>query len=216
MGDVYSATDTRLGRVVAIKVLSEHLASDPAYRERFEREARSAAALNHPHICTIFDVGPNYLVMELLEGETLAAMLARGPLPVSQALAYGAEIVDAVSAAHARGIVHRDLKPANVIVTPTGAKVLDFGLAKQMPTVDANASTVTFVQEKGALAAATEPGRIAGTTAYMSPEQAEGKPVDARSDVFSLGVLLYEMLGGRRPFSGDTTLSIMASILKTA
>ena len=217
MGDVYSATDTRLGRVVAIKVLSDHLASDPAYRERFIREARSAASLNHPHICTIFDVGPDYLVMERLEGETLAKMLARGPLPVSVALAYGAEIADAVSAAHAQGIVHRDLKPANVIVTPAGAKVLDFGLAKQVTTLDANAATETVVPIEGApVEAATRPGQIVGTTAYMSPEQAEGKPVDTRSDVFSLGVLLYEMLGGRRPFSGDSTLSIIASILKTA
>jgi hypothetical protein len=216
MGDVYSATDTRLGRVVAIKVLSDHLASDPAYRERFTREARSAAALNHPHICTIFDVGPDYLVMERLEGETLAEMLARGPLPIGVALAYGAEIADAVSAAHAQGIVHRDLKPSNVIITTAGAKVLDFGLAKQVTTFDADASTETAVAVEGAAAeAATRPGHIVGTTPYMSPEQAEGKPVDPRSDVFSLGVLLYEMLGGRRPFSGESRLSILASILKT-
>src|SRR5215510_8254742 len=131
MGQVYSARDSRLGRVVAVKVLAERFADDPFYRERFEREARSAAALNHPHVCTIFDVGPNYLVMELLEGATLADMLARGSLPVSLALHYGAEIADALSAAHSHGIVHRDLKPSNVIITSAGAKVLDFGLAKQ-------------------------------------------------------------------------------------
>ncbi|HEY7185776.1 MAG TPA: SUMF1/EgtB/PvdO family nonheme iron enzyme [Vicinamibacterales bacterium] len=217
MGQVYSARDSRLDRVVAVKVLAERFAEDPFHRERFEREARSAAALNHPHICTIFDVGPNYLVMELLEGETLADVLARGSLPVSLALAYGAEIADAVSAAHAHGIVHRDLKPANVIITQAGAKVLDFGLAKQLAPFDANASTVTFSPvDSGPAEFATRPGQILGTTAYMSPEQAEGKPIDARSDVFSLGVLLYEMLGGRRPFSGDSMLSIMASILKTA
>src|SRR5262245_53179949 len=139
MGKVYAATDTRLDRVVAIKVLAERLAGDPAYRERFEREARSAAALNHPHICTIFDVGSNYLVMERLEGETLADVLTRGPLPVNQAISYGVQIADALTAAHASGIVHRDLKPANVMITPAGVKVLDFGLAKQIPRIDADA-----------------------------------------------------------------------------
>ncbi|HEY1304184.1 MAG TPA: protein kinase [Vicinamibacterales bacterium] len=218
MGEVYSASDSRLGRVVAVKVLAERFAEDPFYRERFEREARAAAALNHPHICTIFDVGPNYLVMERLEGETLAEMLARGPLPVPPALRYGAEIAEAVSAAHAQGIVHRDLKPANVMVTSAGAKVLDFGLAKQVPHVDIDASTVTFTPVEAARTpaqAVTRKGQVIGTAAYMSPEQAEGKPVDARSDVFALGVLLYEMLGGRRPFSGDSTLGTLASILKT-
>ena len=216
MGEVYSARDSRLGRVVAIKVLAERFADDPFYRERFEREARAAAALNHPHICTIFDVGPNYLVMERLEGETLAEMLARGPVPISLALHYGAEIADAVSAAHAQGIVHRDLKPANVMVTPAGAKVLDFGLAKQVTQVDADASTVTFTPVEAPAQAATRAGQVIGTTAYMSPEQAEGQAVDTRSDVFALGVLLYEMLGGRRPFLGESKLSIIASILKTA
>ena len=212
MGQVYRAIDTRLNRVVAIKMLSERLAGDPAYRERFEREARSAAALNHPHICTIFDVGPNYLVMERLEGETLADMLTRGPLPVNQAIDYGVQIADALTAAHARGIVHRDLKPANVMITPAGAKVLDFGLAKQIARMDESAPTATLT----AIDAATRAGQIVGTAAYMSPEQIEGKPVDGRSDLFAFGTLLYEMLGGRRPFSGDSTLSTLASVLKAA
>jgi len=213
MGQVYGARDTRLDREVAVKVLSEPLASDPASRERFEREARSAAAISHPHICTIFDVGPNYLVMERLEGETLAEVLTRGPLPLTQAIDYGVQIADALAAAHAHGIVHRDLKPSNVMITATGAKVLDFGLAKQIPRIDETAATVTVTSVE---AAVTQAGRAVGTAAYMSPEQAEGKPVDARSDLFALGALLYEMLGGRRPFSGDSTLSTLASILKSS
>ena len=213
MGKVYAATDTRLDRVVAIKVLSERLAGDPTYRERFEREARSAAALNHPHICTIFDVGPNYLVMERLEGETLADMLMRGPLPVNQAIGYSVQIADALTAAHASGIVHRDLKPANVMITAAGAKVLDFGLAKQIPRIDETAPTATLSVVN---ATTTREGQIVGTAAYMSPEQVEGKPVDGRSDLFAFGALLYEMLAGRRPFSGDTTLSTLASVLKAS
>jgi eukaryotic-like serine/threonine-protein kinase len=210
MGQVYGARDTRLDREVAVKVLSEPLASDPASRERFEREARSAAALNHPHICTIFDVGPNYLVMERLEGETLAQVLTRGPLPLTQAIDYGVQIADALQAAHAHGIVHRDLKPSNVMITPAGAKVLDFGLAKHIAKIDENAATETLTS----IEAVTQPGRIVGTAAYMSPEQAEGKPVDARSDLFAFGAVLYEMLGGTRPFSGDSRLSTLASVLK--
>ena len=213
MGQVYGATDTRLDREVAVKVLAEPLAEDPTSRERFEREARSAAAINHPHICTIFDVGPNYLVMERLDGETLAEVLTRGPLPLTQAIDYGVQIADALTAAHAHGIVHRDLKPSNVMITTTGAKVLDFGLAKQIPRIDAGAATVTVASVD---AAVTQPGRVMGTAAYMSPEQAEGKPVDARSDLFAFGVLLYEMLGGHRPFSGDTRLSTIAAILKAS
>jgi tRNA A-37 threonylcarbamoyl transferase component Bud32 len=212
MGQVYDATDTRLDRAVAVKVLSDALAGDPVFRERFQREARSAAALNHPHICTIFDVGPNYLVMERLEGETLADVLTRGPLPVNQAIDYGVQIADALAAAHACGIVHRDLKPSNVMITPAGAKVLDFGLAKHIVKIDEDASTVTLT----AVEVLTQAGRIVGTAAYMSPEQAEGKPVDARSDLFALGAVLYEMFGGRRPFSGDSRLSVLASILKAS
>src|SRR6186997_2247906 len=212
MGQVYDATDTRLDRAVAIKVLSDALAGDPGARQRFEREARSAAALNHPHICTILDVGPDYLVMERLEGETLADLLTRGPLSVNQAIDYGVQIADALEAAHARGIVHRDLKPSNVMITAAGAKVLDFGLAKQVATIDRDAQTMTVA----AVDAVTRAGQIVGTAAYMSPEQAEGKPLDARSDLFALGALLHEMLAGRRPFSGDTRLSTLASVLKTS
>jgi len=212
MGQVYDATDTRLDRAVAIKVLSEALAGDSGARQRFEREARSAAALNHPHICTILDVGPDYLVMERLEGETLAALLTRGMLPINQAIDYAVQIADALEAAHARGIVHRDLKPSNVMITAAGAKVLDFGLAKQVATVDRDASTMTFT----AVEAVTRAGQIVGTAAYMSPEQAEGKHIDARSDLFALGALLYEMLTGRRTFAGDTRLSTIASVLKAS
>jgi alpha-beta hydrolase superfamily lysophospholipase len=192
--------------------LSESLSADPVARQRFEREARSAAALNHPHICTILDVGPDYLVMERLEGETLADLLTRGPLSVNQAIDYGVQIADALEAAHARGIVHRDLKPSNVMITAAGAKVLDFGLAKQVATIDRDAQTMTVA----AVDAVTRAGQIVGTAAYMSPEQAEGKPLDARSDLFALGALLHEMLAGRRPFSGDTRLSTLASVLKTS
>ena len=218
MGEVYRARDPRLGRTVALKVLPVSLAGDPMFRERFEREARSAAALSHPHICTIFDVGPNYLVMEHLEGVTLAQRLSEGPVPLPQALEYGAQIADAVAAAHTRGIVHRDLKPANVMLTPTGAKVLDFGLAKQVAVIDADADAATVAPEPASAAVPPTPtrtGEIIGTTAYMSPEQAEGKPVDTRSDVFALGVVFYEMLGGRRPFTGDSMISVLASILKS-
>jgi eukaryotic-like serine/threonine-protein kinase len=212
MGQVYDATDTRLDRAVAVKVLSESLSADPVARQRFEREARSAAALNHPHICTILDVGPDYLVMERLEGETLANLLTRGPLPINQAIDYGVQIADALEAAHARGLIHRDLKPANVMITLAGPKVLDFGLAKQVATIDRDAATRTFT----AVDAVTRAGQIVGTPAYMSPEQAEGKPLDARSDLFALGAILYEMLAGRRPFSGDTRLSTLASVLKAS
>jgi hypothetical protein len=212
MGEVYRARDIRLDRVVAIKVLSAQLVGDPAFRERFEREARSAAALNHPNICTLFDVGPNYLVMELVEGETLAEVLRRGPLPVEQALGYGAQIAGAMATAHAHGLVHRDLKPANVMIAENGVKVLDFGLAKRSRLADEEALTAPLTVPEGRTGA----GHIVGTLGYMSPEQAEGKHVDARSDVFALGVLLYEMLCGRRPFRGDTTLSTLASILQAA
>jgi predicted Ser/Thr protein kinase len=206
MGRVFRARDTRLGRAVAIKVCLE------AFSDRFEREARSIAALNHPHVCTLYDIGPNYLVMELVEGETLASILEKGPRPVDDALSEGSQIADALAAAHARGIVHRDLKPGNVMITPAGVKVLDFGLAKRATTVDEHAETTApttgYVR--------TEVGLLMGTVAYMSPEQAEGKPVDARSDVFAFGVVLYEMLCGRRPFRGETTLATLASTLQTA
>ena len=205
MGRVFRARDTRLGRAVAIKVCHEEFGG------RFEGEARSIAALNHPHICALYDVGPNYLVMELVEGETLARALERGPLAVDEALLHGVQIADALAAAHARGIVHRDVKPGNVMITPTGVKVLDFGLAKRGVTTGGYGETTgtTPVDPR------TRAGQVVGTVAYMSPEQAQGKPVDARSDVFAFGVVLYEMLCGRPPFKGDTTLSALASMLQS-
>ena len=175
MGEVYRATDTRLGRAVALKV------SHAKYSDRFEREARAIAVLNHPHICTLYDVGPNYLVMELLEGETLAARLKRGKLSVDDTRRYGAQIANALAAAHAKGIIHRDLKPGNIMLTESGVKVLDFGLAKSAEDETLTASHA-----------------VMGTPAYMAPEQNEGKPADARSDIYSLGCVLYEMLTGSR------------------
>jgi serine/threonine protein kinase len=180
MGEVYKARDTRLNRIVAVKVLPPAVANDPAARERFEREARAVAALNHPHICTLHDVGRHeeidFLVMEFLEGETLATRIARAPLAIDDALQYARQIGSALDRAHRAGIIHRDLKPANVMLTEVGAKLLDFGLAKA--TVGDVDVTRTFE------------GAVIGTAAYMSPEQAEGKPVDARSDVFSFGAVL--------------------------
>jgi hypothetical protein len=204
MAVVYAARDTRLGRRVALKV------SRQRFGDRFEQEARAIAALNHPHICTLYDVGPDYLVMELVEGESLRDVLERGPLPPRQALRYAREITDALVAADAHGIVHRDLKPANVMITAGGVKVLDFGLAKRSEPMTDEADTLSSPPPEQR----TRPGQVMGTIAYMSPEQAEGRPVDARSDIFSLGVVLYEMLCGRRPFEGDTTLAVLASTLR--
>ena len=192
MGEVYKATDTRLGRTVAIKFLHA------AHSERFQREARAIAALNHPHICTLHDVGPDYLVMEYVEGSPLS-----GPLKPEEVLRLALQIAQALEAAHRKGIIHRDLKPGNILVTDAGVKLLDFGLAKLQQEGCAAEDTVTQ----------TQAGTILGTAAYMSPEQAEGKPADARSDVFSFGLVLYEMVSGRRAFSGQTSVSTMAAIL---
>src|SRR5215470_923567 len=175
MGEVFRAVDTRLGRAVAIKTAREQ------FNARFEREARAISSLNHPYICTLYDVGPNYLVMELVEGETIAARLKRGPLPVKTALLYASQIVAALAEAHGKGIVHRDLKPANIMIAKSGIKVLDFGLAKS-----GQDETVTGSR------------MVLGTPAYMSPEQREGTPADARSDIYSFGCVLYEMLTGAR------------------
>jgi eukaryotic-like serine/threonine-protein kinase len=211
MGVVFRARDTRLRRLVALKLIRPEYAGQPEFRHRFEREARAISALSHPHICNLYDVGDHqgspYLVMEHVEGETLAATMKRGPLPVDQVLHFGVQIADALAAAHVLGIVHRDLKPGNIMVTPSGVKVLDFGLAKQSRPVSPDVATAT------ATIAETRPGEAVGTTVYMSPEQAAGKPVDAHSDVFALGVILYEMLCGRRPFQGDSTLETLAAIL---
>jgi eukaryotic-like serine/threonine-protein kinase len=212
MGEVYVADDLRLGRRVALKILSNELAGDPHRRERFEREARAAAALNHPNIVTIHSVeeadGIPFLTLELLDGKTLGEIIPEGGLPLDRLLAIAIPLTDAVGAAHQGGITHRDLKPANVMVTADGrVKVLDFGLAKLREEARANADTMPT-------AALTGEGRIVGTVMYMSPEQAEGKPVDQRSDVFSLGIILYEMATGVRPFAGDTQLSILSAIMK--
>ncbi|HEX6975506.1 MAG TPA: protein kinase [Vicinamibacterales bacterium] len=214
MGEVYAAEDTRLHRRVAIKVLSKLMAGDPERRQRFEREAHAVAALNHPNIVTIHAVeeadGVPFLVMELVDGRPLSELISAGGLPVDTLLRIGVSVSDAMAAAHQKGITHRDLKPANVMVAPDGrVKVLDFGLAKlREAELDADAETR---MPSGDL---TGEGRIMGTVAYMSPEQAEGKPVDSRSDIFSLGVMLHEMSTGQRPFTGDTNVSVLSSILK--
>jgi eukaryotic-like serine/threonine-protein kinase len=192
MGEVYRAKDSRLGRNVAIKISLEN------FTEHFEREAQSIAALNHPNICHLYDVGPNYLVMEYIEGTPL-----KGPLPLDQALKHASQICDALDAAHQKGITHRDLKPGNVLVTPAGIKLLDFGLAK----VDVRGGSDETATQ-------TQAGMVVGTASYMSPEQAQGRPVDQRSDIFSFGAVLYELLAGRRAFRGDSTVSTLASILR--
>jgi len=188
MGEVYRARDTRLERTVAIKVLPSHLSADSIHKQRFEREAKAISHLNHPHICVLYDVGHqdgiDYLVMECVEGETLAKRLEKGPLPLEQVLKYGAQIADALDKAHRAGIVHRDLKPGNIMLTATGAKLLDFGLAKPaVPLVSGATVTATVTRDSPV----TEQGTIVGTFQYMSPEQIEGKEVDGRSDIFSLG-----------------------------
>jgi len=218
MGEVYKARDTRLERVVAIKVLPAHLADKPELRERFEREAKTIAGLNHPHICTLFDIGRqdgiDYLVMEYLEGETLAMRLLKGPLPLEQVLQYAIEISDALDKAHRKGVTHRDIKPGNVMLTKSGTKLLDFGLAKlkqaaipaatpisQMPTLSHNP---------------TIEGSLLGTVQYMAPEQVEGKvdEIDGRTDIFAFGALVYELATGQKAFQGKSTASLFAKILE--
>ncbi|MEO8100359.1 MAG: protein kinase [Acidobacteriota bacterium] len=201
MGEVYKARDTRLDRVVAVKVSAEQ------FSERFAREARSIASLNHPHICTVHDVGPNYLVMEYLEGDTLAQRIAKGPVPFAELMTLALQMADALAAAHQKGITHRDIKPANVMLVKTGPKLLDFGLARMERMVPVNDETVT-------LAAVTTPGTILGTFQYMAPEQLEGKEADARSDIFSFGALLHEMATGERAFKGKSQVGLIAAILE--
>src|SRR5580692_8373277 len=216
MGEVYRARDTRLDRDVAIKVLSGHFVSTPSLKERFDREARTISQLSHPNICRLYDVGSqdgaDYLVMECLEGETLADRLVRGPLPIEEVLRYGAQISDALDKAHQQGVVHRDLKPGNIMLTKSGAKVLDFGLAKQAQANNASASVLTAMTAGKPL---TVEGTIVGTYQYMAPEQIEGSEADTRSDIFALGCVLYEMATGKRAFAGKTQASVIASILAT-
>jgi eukaryotic-like serine/threonine-protein kinase len=215
MGEVYRARDTRLERTVAIKILPAQFSADPVRKQRFEREAKTISSLNHPNICILHDIGHedgiDYLVMECVEGETLAKRLEKGPLPLEQVLKYGAQIADGLDKAHRAGIVHRDLKPGNIMLTGSGAKLLDFGLAK--PTAQ-SASLATMTAVGPTQSPVTQEGTIVGTFQYMSPEQVEGKELDARSDIFSLGALLYEMVTGKKAFEGKTQLSVASAILE--
>ncbi len=214
MGEVYRARDTRLERSVAIKILPAEFSQDERLRIRFEREAKAISSLAHPHICTVHDFGRegsvDYLVMELLEGETLASKLERGALPIEQVLRYGAEIGGALEQAHKHGIVHRDLKPSNIMITKSGAKLLDFGLAKSRPILEAG----KLSQSPTADRSLTGDGKLIGTLAYMAPEQVEGKEADHRTDIFALGAVLYQMTTGKRAFSGDSEASLIAAILR--
>src|SRR5215469_14577216 len=213
MGEVYRARDTRLERTVAIKILPAHLAADSVRKQRFDREAKTISSLNHPHICVLYDVGHQdgieYLVMECVEGETLAERLEKGPLPLELVLKNGAQIADALDKAHRAGIVHRDLKPGNIMLTAGGAKLLDFGLAKPGQATSLATLTVTKVDSP-----MTQEGTIVGTFQYMSPEQVEGKDVDGRSDIFSLGAVLYEAITGKPAFEGKSQLSVASAILE--
>jgi Tol biopolymer transport system component len=217
MGEVYKARDTRLERVVAIKVLPQHLSSSPEVRQRFEREARTISQLTHPNICNLYDVNregeTEYLVMEYLEGETLAARLAAGPLPLEQALRFAIQIGEALGVAHGKGIVHRDLKPDNVMLTKSGLKLLDFGLAKPAvlgPTSELTSSP-TIAATSGNV---TREGTILGTLLYMAPEQLEGREADPRTDIFAFGAVLYEMVTGRKAFSGTSRASVISAIMR--
>jgi Tol biopolymer transport system component len=216
MGEVYRARDTRLDRTVAIKVLPSHLALDHERRARFEREARAVSALNHPHICTLYDIGRqdgvDYLVLEYLEGETLADRLSKGALPLPLALGIGASVADALDKAHRAGIVHRDVKPGNVVLTKSGAKLLDFGVARVEEPPRLPAGDTSSMPTKGK--PLTEEGSLIGTFQYMAPEQLEGKNVDERTDIFALGSVLYEMVTGRRAFEGKSSASLIGAILK--
>jgi serine/threonine-protein kinase len=215
MGEVYRARDTRLDRSVGIKILPAQFSSDPVRKQRFEREAKTISSLNHPHICVLHDVGSqdgiDYLVMERVEGETLAKRLEKGPLPLEQVLKFGMQIADALDKAHRSGVIHRDLKPGNIMLTPTGAKLLDFGLAKPTAQLTSVATLTAAVTQSSPM---TEQGAIVGTFQYMSPEQIEGKELDGRSDIFSLGAVLYETLAGQRAFPGKSQLSVASAILE--
>jgi Tol biopolymer transport system component/predicted Ser/Thr protein kinase len=213
MGEVYRARDTRLDRTVAVKILPAEFAQNEQLRLRFEREAKAISSLNHPNICTLYDVGDNYLVMELLDGESLADRIARGPLPIEQTLRIGAEIAAALDRAHRSGIVHRDLKPGNVMLTKSGAKLLDFGLATSGIAASQASQASGTIDGATMQRPLTQEGTIVGTFQYMSPEQVAGEPLDPRSDIFALGCVLYEMATGRRAFAGATRTSLIAAIV---
>ena len=222
MGEVYKASDTRLDRTVAVKVLPPHWADNAEMRQRFEREAQTLASMNHPHICVLHDIGKHadadFLVMEYLEGETLAARLERGPLGLGEALKIALEIADALDKAHRKGVVHRDLKPSNVMLTESGTKLLDFGLAKWAG--EAGSKGASFISSHAETAAGgravksdlTSRGTIIGTLQYMAPEQLEGDDADARTDVFAFGALLYEMVTGKKAFEGKSRVMLIAAI----
>jgi serine/threonine protein kinase len=223
MGEVYRARDMRLGRDVAIKVLPERFAGDAQFQQRFEREARAVSSLQHPNICVLHDIGHDeaageFLVMELLEGETVAARLKRGKLPLPELLKIGMQIADALDKAHRKGVVHRDLKPANIMLTKAGAKLMDFGLAKPAALGAAGATgsapPLSAAMTVTGASPITSPGSIVGTIEYMSPEQIEGKETDARSDIFAFGATLYEMATGVRAFEGKSQISVASAILE--
>ncbi len=217
MGEVYKAKDTRLNRTVAIKVLPRHLSERTDLRQRFEREARAIASLNHPNICAVYDIGKqdgiDFLVMEYLEGETLSKRLKKGPLPTEQLLRTGIEIATALDQAHRHGVTHRDLKPGNIMLTKSGAKLLDFGLAKQSGSRPPDGERSPIGDGLPHSESLTEEGVILGTLEYMAPEQVEGKGIDARTDIFAFGVVLYEMATGWNPFEGESKASLTAAIL---
>src|SRR5512139_2805449 len=217
MGEVYKARDTRLDRSVAIKVLPAHVSADPERRARFEHEAKTIAGLTHPHICTLYDVGEHegstFLVMEHLTGETLAQRLEKGPLPLEQALSVATEITDALSAAHRQNVIHRDLKPGNVMLTKVGAKLLDFGLAK-LKGHGEQAAAAHLESAPTQSTPLTGEGMIVGTLQYMAPEQLEGKAADARTDLWALGAILYEMVTGKRVFEGTSAATLIGAILE--
>jgi Tol biopolymer transport system component len=229
MGEVYRALDTRLDRTVAIKILASHLSSSPELKQRMEREARAISSMNHPNICHLYDIGSqngtDYLVMEFLEGETLAERLKKGAIPLNEILRIGIAVAEALAVAHRQGIVHRDLKPGNIMLTPGGAKLMDFGLAKPLGTQSTNsgsgaapsftATAMPTLSGPSPLSPLTTAGSIIGTIQYMSPEQIEGKEADARSDIFAFGSVLYEMVTGKRPFAGKSQISLASSILES-
>jgi serine/threonine protein kinase/Tol biopolymer transport system component len=226
MGEVYRARDTRLDRTVAVKVLASHLSSSPELKQRMEREGRAISSLNHPHICQLYDIGSqngtDYLVMEFLEGETLAERLRKGAIPLAEVFKIGIAVAEALAVAHRSGIVHRDLKPGNIMLTAGGAKLMDFGLAKPLglPAASGSGSAPSFtaaatMSGPSPLSPLTTAGSIIGTIQYMSPEQIEGKEADARSDIFAFGAVLYEMAAGKRPFAGKSQISLASSILES-